>query len=318
MRADRLLSILLLLQVHRKMTASELAERLEVSKRTILRDIDALSAAGIPIFAERGKDGGLLLPDGYRTQLTGMGTNELQSLFLMNSTHVLKDLGMTQAAEGASLKLLASLPAHAKKDAEFMRERIHIDGAGWHKSNETVPYLSSIQEAIWAEKQVDIVYPKDGIDAERRVHPLGLVAKGTAWYLVAWTGGELRSFRVSRIRAVNVLDERAERPESFDLAAYWEQSPRQFMSSLPTFDVRLRAAPSILRRIRNDRFIRILSESASDADGSVQLDAQFHTIEHAAEFAMSGGMQVLVLEPEELRSRVIRTIAAMAAQYGES
>ncbi|MDF2959963.1 MAG: YafY family transcriptional regulator, partial [Paenibacillus sp.] len=176
MRAERLLSILLCLQSYGKMTTRQLAEKVEVSERTITRDMEALSAAGIPIYALRGAAGGWSLSEGYRTNLTGLKAEEVQSLLLMNPSGIMNDLGLRSDFEGAFLKLLASLPPALRRDAEFMRERIHVDGAGWHQSEETFPYLAIVQEAIWEEKKLLIYYPKNGEITERLVEPLGLIA----------------------------------------------------------------------------------------------------------------------------------------------
>src|SRR5579871_117459 len=182
MRADRLLSIMLLLQVHRRMTASELARRLEVSERTIHRDMEALSAAGIPVTAQRGAGGGWLLLEGYRTNLTGLTNAEIQALFLTTPARLLADLGLGRASDAASIKLLAALPAVSRRGAEYARQRIHVDIAGWGQAEGSIPFLAALQDAIWQEYRVGIAYRRaDGAAVERVVDPLGLVAKGSIW-----------------------------------------------------------------------------------------------------------------------------------------
>ncbi|WP_248928786.1 helix-turn-helix transcriptional regulator [Paenibacillus hamazuiensis] len=187
MRADRLLSIILLLQAHGKMTAKELSEHLEVSERTILRDMDALSTSGVPVFAERGSGGGWQLAEGFRTSLTGLKKEEAaaQALLLLSASPTLHDLGLEQPLEGARLKLQAALPAMYRKDIDLVRERIHIDGAGWNRSREPVPHLLRIQEAVWAQERLRIVYLRHDGTVRREIDPLGLVAKSGAWYVVA-------------------------------------------------------------------------------------------------------------------------------------
>ena len=219
MRADRLLSILLLLQVNKRLTARALAERLEVSERTVLRDMEALGAAGVPVTAERGAGGGWGLVPGYRSDLTGLNAAETQALFLGESSHkpsrLLADLGMGRAADAALIKLLASLPVRSRRDVEYTRERLHIDGAGWYQSGEAFPLLPALQEAVWSERQVRMEYQKaDGSTVERLVNPLGLVAKGSVWYLVADAEGGLRSYRVSRVRAACLTGCRASAPSA--------------------------------------------------------------------------------------------------------
>jgi predicted DNA-binding transcriptional regulator YafY len=179
-RADRLLSILLLLQTHRRMTARELATRLELSERTVYRDMDALSAVGVPVSTERGKGGGCLLLDGYRTNLTGLNDAEIQALFLTNAPRLLADLGLRRAGEAALIKLLATLPAVSRRDAEFVQQRILVDTAGWNRPEEAIPSLPILQEAIWQERKVRLTYRRpNSTPGERLVDPLGLVAKGS-------------------------------------------------------------------------------------------------------------------------------------------
>jgi predicted DNA-binding transcriptional regulator YafY len=178
MRADRLLSILLLLQVHRRMTARQLAERLEVSERTIHRDMEALAMGGVPVYAERGARGGWMLSDGFRTKLPGLTEPEIRALFLSRPEHLLADLGLARASDAGFIKLLAALPAQHRLDAERARERIHVDGAGWAGAKEQVPFLPALQEAVWDERRVMLTYqPAGAAAAERSVDPLGLVAK---------------------------------------------------------------------------------------------------------------------------------------------
>ena len=169
MRADRLLSILLLLQVQRRITAGELAKRLEVSERTIHRDMDALSGAGVPVFAERGNGGGWSLMEAYRTNLTGLNHSEIQTLFLTKPPQLLTDLGLHQASEGALIKLLAALPSMSRRDAEYARQRIHIDTAGWRNSPEDVSSLQALQEAIWQEREIQFIYERVGCEPAERV-----------------------------------------------------------------------------------------------------------------------------------------------------
>jgi len=219
MRADRLISILLLLQVHRRITARELAQRLEVSERTILRDMDALGGSGVPVVAERGAGGGWSLVDGYQTRITGLNAAEIQSLFLARPPRLMADLGLHQSSEAALLKLEAALPATARQQAEFARRRILIDTRGWRDPAESVACLPLVLDALWQECRLRFLYAREACDpAERSGDPLGLVAKGSVWYLVAQVEGETRTYRVSRMREAEALDEPAVRPADFDLS----------------------------------------------------------------------------------------------------
>jgi len=317
MRADRLLSILLLLQVQRRITAAELAKRLEVSERTIHRDMDALSGAGVPVFAERGNGGGWSLMEAYRTNLTGLNHSEIQTLFLSNPPQLLADLGLHQASEGALIKLLAALPSMSRRDAEHARQRIHIDTAGWRNSPEDVSALPVLQEAIWQERQIRFVYERVDCDpAERIVDPLGLVAKGSVWYLVAAHDQAPRTYRVSRIRQVQITEQPAHRPAGFDLVAYWKQSAAEFKASLPRFYARIRISPAAQRSMMYlVRPSRVEHSGPVDADGWRTLDMRFDAEHEACQFALSVGREAEVLHPESLRSIVIAGAQGILDHY---
>jgi predicted DNA-binding transcriptional regulator YafY len=318
-RADRLLSIVLLLQVHRRMTARELAERLEVSERTIYRDLDALSAAGIPVYAQRGTGGGCLLPDGYRTSLTGLTDPEVQALFVAKPAHLLADLGLGGAAEVALLKLMAALPARARENAEQMRQRIHIDTAGWTRPDDAAPCLPALLEAIWQERKVRITYQRGG-DApyERLVDPLGLVARGSIWYLVAGADGQVRTYRVSRVRAVAATDEPAARPPGFDLAAHWQASSESFRAAIPKFPATLRVHASVFPRLRAAwRYAHVDGAEPPGPDGWVRAAVTFESEEEACGYVLGLAPYVEIVEPAALRERVL-TAARDAAALHES
>jgi predicted DNA-binding transcriptional regulator YafY len=321
MRADRLISILLLLQAHVRLTARELAARLEVSQRTIHRDMDALSAAGIPVRAERGAEGGWSLLENYRTSLTGLNADEIQTLFLAQPAHVLADLGLQRTSEAARLKLQAALPAWHHRQAEFARQRLHVDSAGWHSSTadrEPVPSLCTLQEALWQERKIRMTYGRDDgqTPVERAADPLGLVAKGSAWYLVASVEGETRTYRVSRIVEVKLTDQSCTRPPGFDLARFWEESKARFVASLPRYQVVVRAQAGILTRMRMAaRFSRIEHAGPPGAQGWARVEMRFDSSEVACEFVLSFGSKIEVLEPEELRAVVKEETKKMIAVY---
>jgi predicted DNA-binding transcriptional regulator YafY len=306
MRADRLVSIMLLLQTRHRMTAGELAAELEVSERTIYRDMEALSGAGVPVVAERGVNGGWSLVEGYQTRLTGLKASEIQALFVANPARLLADLGLEQASEAALMKLLAALPAMYRQNAEYVQQRIYIDTAGWKRSVEDVSFLPVLQTAVWDERQVQIIYQRgDDVSVERLVDPLGLVAKGNIWYLVGGVGGELRTFRISRVREVNLLDVPCQRPADFDLAAYWQQSAREFVANLPVYPALLRVTAAGLERMRWWRFARVIEVGQADAAGWSPVTIHFELPEEACEYVAGCGGMVEVLEPDELRAAVI-------------
>jgi predicted DNA-binding transcriptional regulator YafY len=317
MRADRLLSILLLLQVRRRITAGELARRLEVSERTIHRDMEALGTAGIPVVAERGTGGGWRLLGEYRTNLTGLNEAEIQALFLTRPPRLLADLGLDKASEAALIKLLAAMPSPSRRGAEDVRQRIYVDAAGWRQEREAVPCLPILQEAVWQERRVHFSYPHGDEYAVREADPLGLVAKGSAWYLVAAVGGEPRSYRVARIREAALLDEPCVRPPDFDLAAFWERSTVEFTARVPRYPARLRADPTIVRRIRTEgRYARVEREEPPDADGWIPLEMLFEEEHNAVEYILSFGAHLEVLEPAALREQVIAAAKGVLARYG--
>ncbi|MDF2628488.1 MAG: Helix-turn-helix type 11 domain protein [Symbiobacteriaceae bacterium] len=318
MRADRLLSILLLLQIHGQMTSRELARRLEVSERTIHRDMEALSASGVPVMAERGAGGGWALPEGYQTNLTGLNAPEIQSLFFHRPLRMMADLGLADAAEGALTKLLATLPPDSRRTAEYIRQRIHVDMAGWQRGGESVEFLPVLQEAVWHDRQVRILYQKnDGTASERVLNPLGLVAKGSVWYLVAAaSGGEPRTYRVSRVQGAEVLDAPCERPAGFDLAKHWGQSSAEFVAQLPRFQVVLRAKESILQRMRwASRWSQVEQVSPADEVGWCEVAVRFEEEWNAVEFVLSFGGDVEVLSPSSLRDKVLDAARAVVAVY---
>lgn len=320
MRADRLLSILLLLQLHRRITARELAKRLEVSERTIHRDMEALSTAGIPVTAERGITGGWSLLEEYRTNLTGLNEAEIQALFLTQPNRLLTDLGLHKAADAAIIKLLAALPSISRRDAEYVHQRIYIDNASWHQTEENVSSLATLQKAVLQERKLLFIYQRDGNDTstafERMVDPLGLVAKGSTWYLIAAIENDIRSYRVSRIQRAEVLDKPCLRPHGFDLADYWAQSSTRFVANLPRYTVTVRIAPEVLEHIYHaGRYAKIEATEPADASGWMRLRLQFEMEDAACGYLLSFGPRVEIIEPVELRERVIALARSVVEFY---
>jgi predicted DNA-binding transcriptional regulator YafY len=318
MRADRLLSIMLLLQVYQRLTAGELARRLEVSERTIQRDMEALSMAGVPVTALRGAGGGWALVDGYRTNLTGLNAAEVQTLFSGLPPRLLADLRLDRDSDAAHVKLLAALPASSRADAEYARRRVHVDVAGWGGAEEAVPHLHTIQEAVWRGRKLLFTYGSDcGEAAGRAVDPLGLVAKGGVWSLVARVSeGEVRSYRVSRVASARVSEEPCERPEEFDLAAFWKGSVARFKSHAPSFRATLRAHKSVLHLLPYaGRFSRVESLGEADAEGWATARMRFQFEEDAAALALGFGTKVEVVEPDGLREKIVRTAEEVVRFY---
>lgn len=328
MRADRLLNILLTLQTEGRVKAGELARRQGVSRRTIYRDLDALTAAGVPVYAVPGPAGGVALLGDYRTDLTGLSRTEIQALLLGRSGTLLGDLGLAGAAEGARTKLLAALPTPRRSEADDAKGRFFVDVTGWRNTREAVPLLPRLQEAVWAARELHLTYARgDGVRVQRRVQPLGLVARGSTWYLVADVveddtaedgegSDKRRTYRVSRIGEA-VLGEAFVRPEGFDLEAHWEASKLEFKARLPRYPVTVRAAPEVLRKLEApNRYARLLNASeAADERGWRTAELLFEVDWEALETLLGFGAAAEVLAPEDLRERVRGVLRAAAAFY---
>jgi predicted DNA-binding transcriptional regulator YafY len=312
MRADRLLSALLLLQAHGRLTGRELARRLEVSGRTVHRDMEALSAAGVPVLALRGARGGWQLDEGWRTQVPGLDEAELRA-FLMAQPRMIGDTRLAGAAERAIGKLMASLPVPLRRQAASIRQRLYVDTTGWRGASENLLMLPIVQEAVSRDRKLTIRYQRAGSEAaERVVDPLGLVAKGSTWYLVADTTEGYRTYRVSRIVQASIRDEPARRPPDFDLAAYWKSSAERFSEALPRYDALVRAEPRTAGWVRMSRppwSVRIDGEP--DPEGWVTLRLRFDSEEEACSVVLGLGPRVDVIEPASLRDRVLAEAASV-------
>ena len=328
MRADRLLSILLLLQSRGQMTGRELAERLEVSERTLHRDMDALSAAGVPVFALRGARGGWQLEENWRTQVPGLDEAELRAL-LMAQPRILGDRKLAAAAERALGKLMASLPVPLRARAESMRQRLYVDTTGWFGGAEDLSMLPIVQEAVTRDRKLKIRYSSrrsrfehGGGDSEntseRVVDPLGLVAKGSTWYLVANTARGFRTFRVSRIQNALLLDAACERPVTFDLEAHWRSATEDFLRNSPRFETVLYLHPECAREIKMWRMAVQSAQNKHDPsrEGWTTLQVQFEDERQAIFVVLAFGTKVEVLAPDSLRSRVRDELLATSSRYG--
>src|SRR5262245_24208443 len=281
MRADRLLSILLLLQAHGRLTGRELAKRLEVSLRTVHRDMEALSGAGVPVFALRGSRGGWQLDEGWRTRVPGLDEAELRAL-LLAQPRILGDVRLAAAAERALDKLVASLPVPLRERAASIRQRLYVDTTGWRGTAENLEALPIVQEAVWRDRRLAMRYRQAGGErVERTVDPLGLVAKGTAWYLVAHTPAGLRTYRVSRIEEARLLEAPSARPADFELAAYWRGSLERLQEGWQRYEATLRLEPGAAERMRTWRSKVPAPPEGPDAEGWVRMGIQFDDEEQA-------------------------------------
>ena len=311
MRADRLLSELLLLQARGRLTGRELAARLEVSQRTVHRDMEALSAAGVPVFALRGSRGGWQLEEGWRTRVPGLDEAELRAL-LMAQPRVLGESHLVQAAERALNKLLASLPTSLREHASSIQERLHVDTSGWRGAPEDLSMLPIVQDAVARDRQLEIKYRARGKDrADRTVDPFGLVAKGGTWYLVAGTVEGLRTYRVSRIESARLLEQRCQRPPDFDLAAYWAASTEALRKGWVRYETKLRLDPRAAESVKAWRETATDPDATPNAEGWVTLLVRFEDEEQARFLVLGLGPRVEVIEPASLRERVAGDVDAM-------
>jgi predicted DNA-binding transcriptional regulator YafY len=321
MRADRLLSLLILLQTRGSQTAEQLAGELEVSVRTIYRDLQALSAAGVPVYAERGPGGGCSLLEGYRTNLTGLTPQEARALFMLSIPAPLDQLGVTQELKAALLKLSAALPASGRSEEESSRQRIHLDSSWWFQAEEAIPCLSTIQQALWQDRKLRLAYRADfGTQVQQIVAPYGLVAKASIWYLVyAHPAGDVRALQVARVVEAEILDQAFERPADFNLAEFWNSWCAEFEDSRIRYWVKARVAPGLVERLPNyfgDGIHELIAQARpADGDGWITLTLPFESLNAARTRILGFGRAIEVLEPEALRKSVIDFAAQITDFY---
>jgi predicted DNA-binding transcriptional regulator YafY len=322
MRADRLLSILLLLQKHGRLSAARLAVELEVSERTIYRDIDALSTAGIPIYGESGPDGGYSLLDNYRTHLTGLTENEVRTLFMLSIPQPLMELGVGQELKTALLKLSAALPGESLQAETFIKQRFYLDSVWWQQADEPIPHLEIIHRAVMEDKRIFITFMMPfGTEMEQLVEPYGLVAKAGVWYFVYSAHGRLQIRRVRSILDARSSEESSTRPADFDLAECWNEWCLEQEEKLLSYPVLIRAKPDFLPVLRR-HFGDTIDKQAADTDrqdtgSGVMLELSFASIEDARERILSFGRGVEVLEPEALRRSVLDYAEQIVTLYME-
>ncbi|WNG50209.1 YafY family transcriptional regulator [Archangium minus] len=321
MRADRLVSLLMLLQTRQRWTAGELAQRLEVSERTIYRDLDALSASGVPVFATRGPSGGVALVEGWRTQLTGLKRAEVHALAAVGAPVALEDLGLSAPLRSGLMKLAAALPAVQQSLIEYARQRLHVDPSSWRFSErEPVPHLAVLRDAVWQDRRVRLEYRDfDGNRTRRVVEPYGLVIKADRWYLVAGSEKGPAVFRGSRVEGVRLLPTTFERPARFDLEVFWKEWCARFAERRAQYEVTLRVTAEgedAVRHVRPPADQARLAEARQARDGTKTVTLDFERESIALSQLCVLGRGVEVLAPEALRVR-LRTISAeLQALYG--
>ena len=322
MRASRLLSLLLLLQTRGRMTAQALAEELEVSIRTVYRDVDSLSASGVPVYADRGPSGGYQLLDGYRTRLTGLTGAEAGTLFLAGVPGPAAELGLGSVLAAAQLKLRASLPGDLADRADQIRDRFHLDAPGWFRADEPVPHLATVADAVWSERKLEIRYRrwKKPREVTRTLAPLGVVLKAGRWYLVAQARERITAYRVASILDASPLPEQADRPAGFDLAAFWREWTERYERDVYTATATVRMTVEALDRMayvfppEMSRAARANAGPAGD-DGWLRTTVPIESVRHGHIELLKLGADAEVLAPAELRECFTATARGLAATY---
>ncbi|MGH2650030.1 MAG: helix-turn-helix transcriptional regulator [Actinomycetota bacterium] len=313
MRADRLVAVLLILQARGRITASELADELEISERTARRDLEALAVAGIPVYSQPGRGGGWSLVGGARTDLSGLTAAEARTLFLVAGPSA----SATPQVKAALRKLVRALPEPFRAKAEAAAAAVVLDPTSWDRTSAPPPaHLDVLQHAVVDGVQVRLGYAgRDRPDSERTVHPLGLVAKGSVWYLVAGTHAGLRTFRVSRVRSVALTDEPVERPDGFDLEETW----KSIMASIDERRARFRAVavvdPDKVSWVRS-AFGTRLSVGDVTPDGRVEVELRSWSAESITSELAGFGEHIEVLRPAEVRDHLAYLGAELTRRYG--
>ena len=306
MRADRLLSIILLLQTRGKMTAGELAGELEVSRRQILRDVDALSLAGIPVYSESGRCGGIALVDEYRTSLTGLNQFEVQSLMIMNNNHALREVGLGVAADQLLMKMLAALPNAQRSTADHIRQRLLIDPTWWWHDPAMPPFWDDLQKAVYEDRIIEATYEKyNGETTEKVLAPYSLICKSSLWYVLAERENELRTYRVNRFHSIHILDRPFSRRVDFDLSEYWQSHLKSFEEEFSDHNYIFRIHPDLIATLKSLFPGRWKMTGQGDERGwlTISLNLDSDLMAKMLVFGLAGSVEIL--EPAGLIEEVL-------------
>ena len=305
MRADRLLSLLMLLQSKGLMTASDLSKELEVTERTIYRDVVALSIAGIPVYTTKGPGGGIGLVEEYRNNLNTLKPDEVRALFMLEIPPVLEQLGVGGTVRKALLKLSSSLPGKSRLEKKEQQTKIMLDPYDWHQREELLPWLKTCQDALNRNRMLDIVYRSDfNATLEMQVAPLGLVAKSQRWYLVVLRGEHYRTLQVSRIQNAKISNKLFEIPSDFNLAAYWKEWCLDRENDHPVFRVRAKVTRMLANILEQNRPITLMAPPMVGDIQWVEIDLEYESFEEARRMILGYGGAIEILEPLSLRKSV--------------
>lgn len=322
MKASRLLSIMMMLQARGRMTAPALAAALEVSERTILRDIDQLSTAGVPIWGDRGRNGGFQLQDGWRTDLTGLTEQEAHALILAGLPGPAGELGLDGIATSARLKMIASLPPGSREHADRVASRLHVDTVDWYRAQETPALLREVADAVWQSQRIDVTYESWRGVSRRTLDPLGLVLKGGAWYVVAKVAGkrDALTFRLANIRELGASRRRFKRPARFDLAQHWRDAMNRYEAELYRMTAHIAVSARGENWLVNARVkvMPVLERAGSVAapSGWKEFLMPIESTEHGARKLLGFGAEVKVLGPPELVGKLKEEMGAVTRLYG--
>jgi predicted DNA-binding transcriptional regulator YafY len=317
-RASRLISILLLLQTRGRLTARQLADELEVSVRTIYRDVESLHGAGVPLYGDAGPDGGYRLLEGYRTRLTGLTTDEAEALFLAALPGPAAELGLGSVVAAAQLKLKAALPADLRERAERIQERFYLDAPGWYHDGDRTPHLAAVAGAVWNQRSIHVRYRSWRGVVTRTLDPYGLVLKAGKWYLVAHTAEQTRTYRVNQILDLQVSGDTFTRPDGFELAGYWHAHLSDFRARLRQGEALVRLSPVAVERLpdlMSQAVVDAVASGSRESDGWVRARIPIESLTHAETEMLKLGAEAEVLEPAELRQRLAETARRLAAVY---
>jgi predicted DNA-binding transcriptional regulator YafY len=322
MRASRLVSVLLLLQTRGRLTARELADTLEVSERTVYRDIASLQAAGVPVYGDAGPAGGYRLLGGYRTRLTGLTTGEAQALFLAGAPAAVAELGLGTVLASAELKVRAALPAELREQVAVIRDRFYLDAPGWYAEGDSSPHLAAVADAVWTQRRIEIRYRRwvAPTDVTRILDPHGIVLKAGRWYLVARGGGQFRTYRVNQILGLTATGEHFDRAEGFELAGYWDSYLTDFRARLYQGEATVRLSPQGRERLyaqTSPEVIRAIEDSAGPPDerGWVTAVVPIESVRHAHGEFLRLGTAIEVLAPDALRELMRDTAHSLDELY---
>ena len=310
-----MMTLLLHLQARGQTSGKDLARLLGVSERTVQRDVEALVAAGVPVCSARGPAGGYRLDGGYRTRLTGVGLDEAGALAFLGLAGPAEQLGLGELLEGARIKVWASLTGQARDRARHVSERFHLDPVRWYGRPEPVPCLPQLAEALWRNRRARIEYVRDGIAVTREISPLGMVLASGQWYLVAQREQHRRTYRVSRVRSVELLDEPATRPAAFDLAQSWAQARSELEHESTALEVTVRVQARALPRLRQLLPVHGQDRIPLTCTEQIDLTIPFESENSACAALLSLGKDIEVLQPAAMRERVADQARGAAAHY---